>query len=156
MKFFYLKNSFFYYIYLISNGCDKLNKQNIQNKQLFIIDGQLIGCILYILSLVISITIILDQREKALGREGFLTSEEAQNISLLNKLLILGLVLWFLYLNYRAKELAASTNQETDTLGLQIAASAISLIPALIGLYVVATSFSDSNLQTAEIENPYI
>ena len=133
-----------------------MNKQDIQNKQLFIIDGQLIGCILYILSLVISITIILDQREKALGREGFLTSEEAQNISLLNKLLILGLVLWFLYLNYRAKELAASTNQETDTLGLQIAASAISLIPALIGLYVVATSFSDSNLQTAEIENPYI
>lgn len=133
-----------------------MNEQDIQNQQLFIIDGQLIGCFLYILSLVISITIILDQRQKALGKDDFLTSEEAQNISLLNKILIVGLVLWFLYLNNKAKELASNTNQYTSALELQIAASVISLIPALIGLYVVATSFSDSNLQTAEIENPYV
>ena len=133
-----------------------MNEQDLQNNQLYIIDGQLIGCFLYIISLVISIIIILDQREKALNNEGFLTSSEAQSIALLNKIFILLLVLLFVYLNYKSKELATDTNQNTDALDLQILASIISIIPALIGLYVVYTSFSDTNLQTAEIENPFI
>jgi len=133
-----------------------LNEQNIQNQQLHIIDGQLIGCILYIISLIISITVILDQRQRALNKEPFLTAEEAQNLSLFNKIFILGLIIWFLYLNNKAKDLSDSTNQDTDALELQIIASFISLIPALIGLYVVATSFSSSSFQTADIENPNI
>ena len=132
-----------------------MNEQDIQNKQLYIIDGQLVGCILYIISLIISITIILDQRQRALNKESFLTNEEAQNLALFNKIFILALIIWFLYLNYRAKELSESTNQDTNALGLQIIASFISLIPALIGLYVVSTSFSSTSFQTADIENPY-
>lgn len=133
-----------------------MNEQNIQNQQLYIIDGQLVGCILYIVSLIISITVILDQRQRALNKEPFLTNEGAQNISLFNKVFIIALIILFLYLNYRAKELSRSTNQDTNTLELQIMASFISLIPALIGLYVVATSFSSSSFQTADIENPFI
>ncbi len=132
-----------------------MSEQEIQNDQLFIIDGQLIGCILYIVSLAVSITIILNQRQRALGKEGFLTTEESQTLALLNKIFILLLILFFLYLNYKAKNLASSTNQDTNALTLQIVASLISLIPALIGLYVVITDFSNTNLQTAEIENPF-
>ena len=131
-----------------------MREQESRNEQLTIIDGQLIGCILYIISLVASIIIILNQRKRALEKEEFLTSEESQTIALLNKILILGLVLWFLYLNNRAKNFAANTNQDTSALNLQILASIISLIPALIGLYVVITNFSNTNFQTAEIENP--
>lgn len=127
---------------------------NKKYQQLSIIDGQLVGCILYIISLVVSITIILNQRERALEKEGFLTSEESQTLALLNKIFILALILWFLYLNNKAKDLATNTNQNTSSLELQIIASIISLIPALIGLYVVITDFSNTNLQTAEIENP--
>lgn len=132
-----------------------MSEQEIQNQQLFIIDGQLVGCILYIVSLVVSITIILNQRKRALGKEGFLTSEESQTLALLNKIFILALILWFLYLNYKSKNLAANTDQDISALELQIIASFISLIPALIGLYVVITDFSNTNLQTAEIENPF-
>lgn len=132
-----------------------MNDQNIQNQQLFIIDGQLIGCILYIISLVVSITNILNQRKRAVGKEGFLTPEESQTLALLNKIFTLLLILWFLYLNYKAKKLSANTNQDTSSLELQIIASIISLVPALIGLYVVITDFSNTNLQTAEIENPF-
>lgn len=131
-----------------------MQEQNIQNQQLSIIDGQLLGCILYIVSLVVSIIIILDQRKQALNQESFLTPEESQTIALLNKIFILALILWFLYLNYKAKNLATDTEQDESALELQIIASFISLIPALIGLYVVITNFSNTNLQTAEIENP--
>ena len=132
-----------------------MSEQEIQNDQLFIIDSQLIGCILYIISLTVSITIILNQRQRALEKEGFLTPEESQTLALLNKIFILLLTLFFLYLNYKAKSLASSSNQDTDAHTLQIIASLISLIPALIGLYVVITNFSNTNLQTAEIENPF-
>lgn len=130
-----------------------MNKQESQNEQLSIIDGQLIGCILYIISLVASIIIILNQRKRALGKDEFLTTEESQTIALLNKIFILALILWFLYLNNKAKNFATNTSQDTSALELQIIASIISLIPALIGLYVVITNFSNTNLQTAEIEN---
>jgi len=130
-----------------------MNEENIQNQQLFIIDGQLIGCILYIISLVISIIIILDQRKKALNKNSYLTDSESQTIALLNKIFILALILWFLYLNTKAKKLAENTNQDTSALEKQIVASIISVIPALIGLYVVLTNFSNTSFQTAEIEN---
>lgn len=130
-----------------------MSEQESRNEQLSIIDGQLVGCILYIISLVVSIIIILNQRKRALGEKEFLTSEESQTLALLNKIFILALILWFLYLNNKAKNFATNTNQDTSALNLQIIASIISLIPALIGLYVVITNFSNTNLQTAEIEN---
>ena len=132
-----------------------MNEQELQKEQLFIIDGQLIASILYILTFVVTITIIINQRKVALNKDGFLTTEESQVLILLNKIFILLLLLLFLYLNYRSKKLAKNTNQDTNALNLQIIASIISLVPALIGLYVVITDFSNTNFQTAEIENPF-
>lgn len=132
-----------------------MNEQELQKEQLFIIDGQLIGTILYILSFVATITVIVNQRKVALNKKGFLTTEESQIIITLNKIFILLLLLLFLYLDYRSKKLAENTNQDASSLNLQIIASIISLVPALIGLYVVITDFSATNFQTAEIENPY-
>lgn len=132
-----------------------MNEHELQKEQLFIIDGQLIASILYILTFVVTITIIINQRKVALNKDGFLTTEESQVLILLNKIFILLLLLLFLYLNYRSKKLAENTNQDTNALNLQIIASIISLVPALIGLYVVITDFSNTNFQTAEIENPF-
>ena len=132
-----------------------MNEQELQKEQLFIIDGQLIGTILYILSFVATITVIVNQRKVALNKKGFLTTEESQIIITLNKIFILLLLLLFLYLDFRSKKLAKNTNQDVSSLNLQIIASIISLVPALIGLYVVITDFSSTNFQTAEIENPY-
>lgn len=153
MKFFLFHK---YITYNLNNtGCDILNEQELQKEQLFIIDGQLIGTILYILSFVATITVIVNQRKVALNKKGFLTTEESQIIITLNKIFILLLLLLFLYLDYRSKKLAKNTNQDVSSLNLQIIASIISLVPALIGLYVVITNFSATNFQTAEIENPY-
>ncbi len=132
-----------------------MNKENLQNRQLKIIDGQLIGCILYIISLIASIVIILNQRKVALNKEQFLTSEESQTIALTNKIFILLLIIFFLYLNYESYTLAKDTKQDTSSLELQIIGSILSIVVALIGLYVVATNFENTNLQTAEIENPF-
>lgn len=132
-----------------------MNEQELQKDQLFIINGQLIGSILYILSLVVTIIVIVNQRKVALNKDSFLTTEESQIIITLNKIFILLLLLLFVYLDFKSKKLAKNTNQDTASLDLQIIASIISLVPALIGLYVVITDFTATNFQTAEIENPY-
>ena len=133
-----------------------MNEKKLTNQQLFIIDSQLIGCILYILCLIVSIIIIANQRKKALEQEEFLTNEESQLIALINKIFIVLLILWFLYLNYKSYQLAKDTNQSTSSLKSQIFASFLSLTAALITLYVVATDFNNTNFQTAEIGNSFI
>ncbi len=133
-----------------------MNEKKLTNQQLFIIDGQLVGCVLYMLSLVASIIIIANQRKRALNQEEFLTNEESQNIALINKISIVLLILWFLYLNYKSYQLAKDTNQNTSSLNAQIFASFLSLAAGLITLYVVATDFNNTNFQTAEIENSYL
>jgi hypothetical protein len=132
-----------------------LNEEKLQKEQLFIIDGQLIASILYILSFVATIIVIINQRNLALNKKGFLTVEESQIIITLNKIFILLLLLLFVYLNYKSIKLAENTNQNTNSLNLQMISSIISLVPALIGLYVVITDFSATTFQTAEIENPF-
>lgn len=131
-----------------------MNQEEKLNTKLFIIDGQLIGAILYIVSLVISIIIILDQRKSALNKPRILTNTEAQTLALANKIFIFLLILWFLYLNYKSYQFAQDTNQDTSALKLQIFASYLAIISGIIGIYVVSTNFSNTNLQTAEIENP--
>ena len=132
-----------------------MNEEKLQEEQLFIIDGQLIASILYILSFVATIIVIINQRKLALNKKGFLTVEESQIIITLNKIFILLLLLLFVYLNYKSIKLAENTNQNTNSLNLQMISSIISLVPALIGLYVVITDFSATTFQTAEIENPF-
>ena len=132
-----------------------MNEEKLQKEQLFIIDGQLIASILYILSFVATIIVIINQRKLALNKKGFLTVEESQIIITLNKIFILLLLLLFVYLNYKSIKLAENTNQNTNSLNLQMISSIISLVPALIGLYVVISDFSATTFQTAEIENPF-
>ncbi len=132
-----------------------MNKEELQNRQLKIIDGQLIGCILYIISIIVSIIIILNQRKSALNKDQFLTGRESQTIALANKIFILLLIIFFFYLNFESYHLAKDTSQDTSALELQIIGSVLSTAVGLIGLYVVATNFQNTNLQTAEIENPF-
>lgn len=132
-----------------------MNEEKLQKEQLFIIDGQLIASILYILSFVATIIVIINQRKLALNKKEFLTVEESQIIITLNKIFILLLLLLFVYLNYKSIKLAENTKQNTNSLNLQMISSIISLVPALIGLYVVITDFSATTFQTAEIENPF-
>lgn len=130
-----------------------MNKDSNIKEQLFIIDGQLIGAILYIVSIIISIIIILDQKKETLNKKRKLTPEETQTLALANKVFIFLLTIWFLYLNYKSYQFALKSKQDTSSLKLQIFSSFLAIIGGIIGIYVVATNFQNTNLQTAEIEN---
>lgn len=131
-----------------------MNEELIDKKN-SILDGQLLNSILSITGIVLGIIIIIDQKEKANNKEGFLTNDKSQNIALLTKLIFVFVVIYSLKLNYDSLNLAKITNQDTSSLELQIGASYLSIIVAIVGLYVVITNYNDSNLQPSEIENNF-
>ena len=127
--------------------------KNIKN---YIINGQLLNSILSIVGIILGIIIVLDQKEKANGKDGFLNNNDSQNLALLTKLIFIFVDFYSLYLNYQSYNLAEITNQDTSSLKLQIGASYLSIAVAVIGLYVVLTNYNDTNFQTAEVENNFL
>ena len=133
-----------------------MNKEQVlRNKKNSILNGQLITSISSIIGVILGIVIIIDQKEKANGKDGFLTNDESQNIALITKLIFLFVVIYSLSLNYESLDLSKATNQDTSSLELQIKASYLSIIVALVGLYVVITNYNDSSFQPSEIENNF-
>lgn len=133
-----------------------MNKEQVlRNKKNSILDGQLITSISSIIGVILGIVIIIDQKEKANGKDGFLTNDESQTIALITKLIFLFVVIYSLSLNYESLNLSKITNQDTSSLELQIKASYLSIIVALVGLYVVITNYNDSSFQPSEIENNF-
>jgi len=129
---------------------------NFKSKKISIINGQLLNSILSIVGIILGIIIILDQKEKANGKGGFLDGNESQNIALITKIIFVFVVFYALKLNYESLYLAKITNQDTSSLKLQIGASYLSIAVAIIGLYVVITNYGNTNLQTSEIENNFL
>ena len=128
-------------------------REDIKNKKNSIINGNLITSILSIISIILGIVIILDQKKKANGRKEFLTNEESQKLALLTKLISLFIVLYSLNLDYHSYNLAKVTNQDTSSLRLELVASYLAIVISLINLYVVITDYSNTSFQPAEIEN---
>ena len=69
-----------------------------------------------------------------------------------NRLFVVGLVLTFLYVNYKDLETAKKGKKDLTPFSLQLTASELSLLSAVIVLYVVITSGQYSIV--SGIENP--
>lgn len=128
-------------------------REDIRDRKNKIINGNLITSTLSIISIILGIVIILDQKKKANGKEEFLTNEESQRLALLTKLISLFVVLYSLSLDYQSYNLAKVTNQDTSSLRLELVASYLAIVISLINLYVVITDYSNTSFQPAEIEN---
>lgn len=128
-------------------------REDIRNRKNKIINGNLITSILSIISIILGMVIILDQKKKANGKKEFLTNEESQRLALLTKLISLFVVLYSLSLDYQSYNLAKVTNQDTSSLRLELVASYLAIVISLINLYVVITNYSNTSFQPAEIEN---
>lgn len=128
-------------------------REDIRDRKSKIINGNLITSTLSIISIILGMVIILDQKKKANGKEEFLTNEESQRLALLTKLISLFVVLYSLSLDYQSYNLAKVTNQDTSSLRLELVASYLAIVISLINLYVVITDYSNTSFQPAEIEN---
>ncbi len=131
-----------------------MNNSNIKNQEsLLLIDGELIGTVLYLIAIIISILLIINQRNIILEKEPLFETGEFRILVLANRVFILLLTLWFLYINYKTYKYIQESNNDTKLSKLQLFSSFILVIGAIIGLYIAN---SNNVNQSVNIENPEI
>lgn len=129
---------------------DKYTKKEIE-----VLDIQIIATIFFIISLIISIILTYDEKLKLIKDKGLFTNEQARNISLYNRILVVILAIAFVYGNYVTEKIAEARNKNnTKYLKLQLFSGELSLIGSLIVLYIVYKNQNNENFGVADTENP--
>lgn len=126
----------------------KNNKEEIK-----IVDIQLIAILLTIVSSIISLLLTINQKLELKNLKTLFTTKQTFKITKFNRTLILILGLIFLYVNYRLYQISKSQKEDLKPYELQISASILTVIAALIALYVVSLSTKEN---VADIENPIV
>lgn len=119
-----------------------------------ILKGQLIGSAFYIIVLLLSIIILYNQILKIEKNTPFLTEESVSNLNILNRIVVLILVLYFFYTTFENLRLAEENGSETKYLKLQQIASLLTVVSAIIVLYVSLEQSNKSFVPLSSTDNP--
>ncbi len=130
---------------------DKYTKKEIE-----VLDIQIVATILFIISLIISIILTYDEKSKLINNNGLFTNEQARNISLFNRILVVILAIAFVYGNYVTEKIAEKRHRKTKYLKLQLFSGELSLIGSIIVLYIVYKNQNNENFGVADTENPIL
>lgn len=125
----------------------------MENEEIKYINYQLLGLGMTLITTVIAIIITYNQKLGTAKRKKILTNKDSLKLTYFNRIIILLIAILFLYINYRFYQI--DKEKEVDIKGdiLQIIASLLTIVGALIAIYVVTLSNTEN---IADIENPNI
>ena len=129
-----------------------MNQTNQEEVKL--LDLQLITTLVYVGSLGLSILLTYHDRAKLMNLNSPITDEQALDFSKFNRFLVLGLTLIYLYVNYKNVELAKEKGKDLAPFHLQVTASELSTLSAIIVLYVVLKTAGEQYGFVIGAENP--
>ncbi len=127
---------------------------NTKKKEADLLDLQILATIVYIGSLILSIYLTYNDKQKVLNLKKIFTEKQNLNLSIFNRVLVVVLTGIFLYASYENKELAKIKNEKLKNFDLQIYASWLSLIATIIVLYVIIDSQGSQYSIISGITNP--
>lgn len=125
-----------------------------KKKEVKLLDIQLIATILYIVSLIISISLTINDKQITQKKKSIFTNNQAKNLSIFNRIFIVGLTLTFLYISYQNRDIAKKEKKKIWPFDLQMYASELSLLATIIVLYVVIETSGEQYSIISGIENP--
>lgn len=125
-----------------------------KEKEVKLLDIQLIATILYIVSLIISISLTINDKQITQRKKSIFTNNQAKNLSIFNRIFIVGLTLTFLYISYQNRDIAKKEKKKIWPFDLQMYASELSLLATIIVLYVVIETSGEQYSIISGIENP--
>lgn len=123
-------------------------------KEVHEINVQLLFSVLSIVTIIISMILLQNEKSYIKKERPLIRPRPADYLSKFNRILILIIALVFLSVNYRLKDISADENEDLKPYNLQIIASYLVVISAIITLYVVFTSPPSES--TSDVENPII
>ncbi len=125
-----------------------------KEKEVKLLDIQLIATILYIVSLIISISLTINDKQITQKKKSIFTNNQAKNLSIFNRIFIVVLTLTFLYISYQNRDIAKKEKKKIWPFDLQMYASELSLLATIIVLYVVIETSGEQYSIISGIENP--
>lgn len=129
---------------------------NTKEKQTIVLNLQLFGTILFVVSLVNSYILTYDEKLDVLGKKKIFSDKQAQTLSVFNRSLVFGLSILFLLTSYANTEIAKEKGENIESYQLQNVAAELSALASLIVLYVILSNFGTSDFNVSKIENPGI
>lgn len=126
----------------------------MKDKEIKLLDFQIILTVIYIGSLILSIFITYNDRIELSDNRNIFSKKQAKNYSIFNRILVLVLTLAFLFINYENFKITKHKGENTDNSYLQIVASEISTLATIIVLYVVLKSAGEDYTIISGVENP--
>ncbi len=130
-----------------------MKEKELQNKRLKIVNIQLITTVFLLIPSFLSILILYNEKLTLEEKESLFSTEESQNLILLNRYLSLLATLIFLYTAYETlcltKE-STDNKEKIDLSKLNLFASFLIVISNLILLYIVENS-NEEEIQLPEI-----
>jgi len=127
----------------------------MKEKELRLLNYQILTSILFIVSVIISIVLTYDEKQQLLKKNRLFSETFDKYLNLFNRILSLSIVAFILYINYATYEIQKQKRSNLDSFRHQIYASIFSLISAIIVLYVVLENWEE-NPNITSIENPII
>ena len=115
-----------------------------------LIDYEIIGSLLFIGTLFISVILSYNEKLRLEKKEPLFDNKAQKNILIVNKIVVLGIVIFFLYINYEHYKVALFKNEDTYNYKVQLIPSFLAILAALIILYLV---LKDNNISDI-IDNP--
>lgn len=125
---------------------------NTTEKELKAINEQIIATILFLGTIIVSLSLSIDRRQKILNKKAIYSNEKAQNIAIINRIIVVFIVLIYLQIDKENLDITKEKQNQTKLANLQIIAEIITLIAALIALYITY----NSKTEDISIENPEI
>lgn len=106
-----------------------------------------------LLSVIISILLTYNQKLEIKNQDTLFNTKDTFRLTKFNRRLIVVVSIIFLYVNYKLYEISKKEGEDLKPYQLQILASLITIISALITLYVVSLSNKE---EVVDIENPIV
>lgn len=132
-------------------------KENTNKKEeVFLLDLQLISSSIFIIASIVSLLITYNEKLTVTNRKKLFTKKEALNISLYNRIVILVVVVTSLYVGYKNYINEKNNAVAKYKSSLLLSTNVLTLISAIVILFVSYLNKNEQSLTVSDIENPLI
>lgn len=110
---------------------------NNPEKEIKLLEVQLIASLLFIGSLIISCIITYNDIEDLKGDPTLFTEDEENKLAIFNRILVVAITLVFLYISYQNLQIRKVKENDPGPFVLQLLASELTTLASIIVLYAV-------------------
>lgn len=125
-----------------------------EEKEIIAIYAQIIVSAISVIEIIVSILLLYNEKLEIKGEKTLFNAEQTQKISVFNRTFILVTAIIFLIINYALYKISKDQGENLKPYELQIVASYLTIIAAIITLYIVLNPTNEG--QVVDVENPII